>query len=172
MSRYLSYTLFFALLIACGYIYISSNKRAALERENSIARESILKEEIKKLEARSDSLLEQVVLLDLDLANAEARADSLGKVANSPGLPCEHELALRKEEVKAVRMALDKCKEAKGIQTTVYGLQEMVVEHKIDLCADQIKMYQKDFKVEKRKAFLRGAGLGAVVTAALIILAL
>ena len=138
-----------------------------------MAREEVvqLKQYQKHLENTIDTLGELAIIKDVEMDRLEQKADSLAHLATLP-MPCEHELELRKEEIVAVRGALAKCKKSKAIQTTRVGLSEIRVENQVKICDKITTIQKKDMKKEKRKAFLKGAGVGGLLVGILIILAL
>ena len=171
MKKWTPYLLSAALFFGVVYVYTTLERKRAREAENASAVIETLKIENGHLQKLSDSLFDRSVILDSEMAELERKADSLGKVATLP-MPCEHELELKKEEVRLVRGALAKCKESKAIQTTRVGLQEIRVENQVAICDNLIKYHKQDLREEKRKAFFKGAGVGGLVVGILIILAL
>jgi len=131
-----------------------------------------LKNENDALVKLSDSLLNDYVKLNVQMGDLERKADSLGDIAETLEMPCEHALELRSREVEFVRMALKKCKEAKTIQTTRVGLSEIKVKNQVKICSEEITIHKSDLKIEKRKSFFRGMGTGGLIIGILIILAL
>lgn len=172
MKRIIPYIVIGALLTALVYVYINNERKSLREAEISSQRVNELKNIIQILESRNDSLIVKAVRIESDMSELEEKADSLGEIVESLDLPCEHELELKREEVVLVREALDKCKEAKAIQTTRIGICETIIENKVELCGEMIQIEQKDIKKQKRKSFLKGMGVGGTIVAILIILAL
>ena len=172
ITPYIIYILSAAFLAGLVYVGIREHQSALRRAENASAVMETLKIENAHLQKLSDSLFDRTVILDQEQDRYERLADSLGEIANRPELPCEHELALKKEEVKYVRAALDKCKETKAIQTQRVGLAEIRVENQVELCGKMMAVHKQDLKEEKRKSFLRGMGVGGLAVGILIILAL
>lgn len=158
-------------LIVWGALRIQQDKIDQI-KDVSNAKIEELEFENTRLVILSDSLLNKYAILEYDMGVLEGKADSLGKVAESLEMPCEHELELRKKENDFVRMALKKCKEAKTIQTTRVGLSEIMVANQVELRSEQIIIYKSDLKQEKRKSFFKGMGAGGLLVGILIILAL
>lgn len=171
MKKILPYIVPIALFFLVVYVYTYLERKHERELLNASAVIETLKIENNHLQKLSDSLFDRSVVLDAEMAELEKKADSLGEVATLP-MPCEHELELRKEEVRLVRGALAKCKESKAIQTTRVGIAEIRVENQVAICDNLIKYHKTDLKAEKRRSFLRGAGTGGLIVGILIILAL
>ena len=172
MKKIIPYILAVAFLSGLVYLGIKEYKESLRTSEIASERINTLNIENEHLKKLNDSLFDKAVLADLLMEENERLADSIGKIADSPGLPCEHELALREQEVEYVRAALDKCKESKAIQTQRVGLAEIRVENQVELCGEMMVISKQDIKAEKRKSFFRGMGTGGLIVGILIILAL
>lgn len=172
MKKILPYIGFAILFIGLVWICIVLDRKSVTEREITSEKIESLETENKDLKKLSDSLFTIVKINDIDMSELERKADSLGEIAETLEMPCEHELELRKKETDFVRMALEKCKESKAIQTTRVGLSEIRVENQVELCGEMKVVYKRDLKVEKRKSFFQGMGAGGLLVGILIILAL
>lgn len=92
----------------------------------------------------------------------EKRADSLAELLNKPH-SCPETVKLQKKQITSLRGALKHCNEAKGVYIKQIGLcTEMNVNHKLILVNkdNMMAIDKKQFKKEKRKSFLKGAGAG------------
>ena len=172
MKRIFSYIGFAALLGCLVWLYITQEQKSIREAEIASERILVLQTKNENLKKLSDSLSNEVMIRDKDMGELERKADSLGEIAETLEMPCEHALELRSREVEYVRMALKKCKEAKTIQTTRVGLSDIRVENQVELCGEVIQMNKSVLKSEKRKSFFKGMGVGGLAIGILIILAL
>lgn len=170
MKRIIQISVSLALLIAIGYVGITLYQKSVRAHENALKQAKELREYSAHLENTLDKLREEAMLKDVEIEDLEEKADSLAREGKKP-MPCEHELEIRKQEVKVVREALAKCKEAKAIQSTRVSLAEIKVENEVELCGQLRAIEKRDFKKEKRKSFFKGmaTGGGAIL---LLILAL
>jgi hypothetical protein len=174
VKKAIAYIVIGALFSVLLYVTITQARKLNQAHSNA-SRDDVLIEtltiENEHLQKLSDSLFDKTVLLDTEMNELERKADSLGKVATLP-MPCEHELELKREEVKLVRGALAKCKEAKSIQTTRLGLCEMQIENHVVINETVMRVSSTQLKQEKRKSFFRGVGAGGLLVGILIIIAL
>jgi hypothetical protein len=172
INRIITYIVFSALLGVALYVIILQQRNATRRLENASERVESLKDNVKSLEKLSDSLLERSFVLEMDMEIAEAKADSLGRIAGGSDLPCEHELVLREAEVRYVRTALDKCKESKALVVKSFGLQELVIENEVKICTELRHIDVSEHKKAKKRAFMAGAGIGSGATLLLLLLLL
>ena len=122
----------------------------------------------KDLLIMKDSLKKKTDSLTKSQEYYENIADSLAQEASKP-VSCNHKVQIQQKEIKALRGALTKCKEAKVIQTKTIGLCEEIIVNK-DVQILSYKEMVKINKKEKRKSFLKGAGVGAVLGALLVLI--
>lgn len=168
MSRNV-FILILLAIIGIG-IYFSVNDTDKLKRKHRANIDSI--QDINKdLLIKVGKLKKEVISLNMEQEDLEYLADSLAQEASKP-IPCEHELNIRKEENKALRGALNKCKEVKAIQVaTIKRYDTLLINHEV-IVVNHESMH-KISKKEKKKAFFKGAGIGGglgILLALLILL--
>lgn len=162
--------LFVFSLVVWGVVRWQGAKFAQATAESNAKIEQ-LKTENRNLQTRADELLDQAATYSVQAERYKRVADSIGEIANKP-LPCEHELELRRKEVRNVRAALDLCEKQKTLHVARVGLAEMQINNEVKLCGEMTVIQKTECKQKTRRAFFKGAGTGGLIVGILIILAL
>jgi hypothetical protein len=155
------------LLAVVGLWFFMSgkNKDKIKDYENKIDSINIINED---LEIKKEIQKKKVDSVNLKQEEYEKIADSLQKVLLNPH-SCEERVDLQGKEITSLRGALNQCKEAKVIYVKTIGICEEIIVNKDEIILTQIQI-RKIEKKERKRIFLKGAGVGAGVVGAIVLI--